>query len=252
MNLYFKKIGNGPPIFILHGVFGSGDNWLSLAKSLERHTCYLIDQRNHGQSPHSDSLNYEVMAEDLNDLMEAEGLESVVVMGHSMGGKVAMTFGAKYPHRVDRLIVVDIAPRHYPPHHSDIFDAFASVDVRNLQSRKEAEQQMAKQIHDEGVRLFILKNLQRTREGFSWKLNLKAIKENANAIGAALPDDYSFEGPTLFIGGEKSAYILEEDQVDIQHHFPHAQVVHLKDAGHWVHADQPDALRQLIDKFLSQ
>jgi len=145
MQLNFKKSGSGPPLVILHGLFGSADNWYSIAKDLEgSFTLYLVDQRNHGDSPHSSVWNYEVMVEDVRELLVTEGLDSVYLMGHSMGGKTAMNFAVRYPGRVRRLIVGDIAPRYYPIHHQVILEGLNALDLSQLQSRKEADDHLAK------------------------------------------------------------------------------------------------------------
>ena len=174
MKLNFKKTGSGPPLVILHGLFGSLDNWFSIAKELvEHYTLYLIDQRNHGDSPHAEVWNYAVMVEDLKELLDAEGLGKVFLMGHSMGGKTVMNFAMKYPDRVQKLIVADIAPRYYPIHHQAILEGLNSLDLKSIQSRKEADEQLALFIPELGVRQFLLKSLTRGSEGFAWKINLK-------------------------------------------------------------------------------
>lgn len=253
MKLNYRKYGSGHPLFVLHGVFGSSDNWQTHGKYLAEHfTVYLIDQRNHGNSPHSPEMNYQAMAEDLKELMEAEKLASIYLLGHSMGGKTAMRFATSYPDAVDKLIVVDIAPKFYPPHHSQIFEGFHSVQLESLKSRKEADEQLAQVITDPGVRMFILKNLSRDSENnFEWKLNLEVIEQNIDKIGEGLPEGASFEGPVLFIGGGASDYIQEEDHPLIGQHFPDAEVKMIPGAGHWVHAEKPKELGELVMKFLA-
>lgn len=252
MQLNFRKYGSGHPLFLLHGVFGSSDNWQTLGKEFaEQYTVYLIDQRNHGSSPHDDTMNYQVMSEDLAALMDQEQLDSIYLLGHSMGGKAAMHFAASYPDRVDKLIVVDISPRQYPPHHDDIFEGFQSVDLTTVATRKDADNQMAAKIKNPGVRQFILKNLTRAEDGYTWKLNLKALEANAAEIGKALPADASFEKETLFIGGTKSNYITEKDHELIKKHFKSAEIKMVEGAGHWVHAEKPDVLARMVFDFLS-
>ncbi|WP_421874916.1 alpha/beta fold hydrolase [Marinoscillum sp.] len=252
MKLNFRKYGNGHPLFVLHGVFGSSDNWQTLGKSFSDHySTYLIDQRNHGNSPHSDEMNYEVMAEDLVELMEDEGLDTIYLLGHSMGGKVAMHFATLYPEKVDKLIVVDIAPKYYPPHHQQIFEGFHSIDLKSLESRKEADQQMSQVIKNFGVRQFILKNLGRDSDNnFEWKLNLYAIENNIEQVGSGIADNAVYDKETLFIGGSKSDYIKTEDQPLITSHFPNARIEMVDGAGHWVHAEKPEELNQLVTEFL--
>ncbi|WP_258100370.1 alpha/beta fold hydrolase [Marinoscillum pacificum] len=253
MKLNFRKYGSGHPLFVLHGVFGSSDNWQTLGKGFSEHfTTYLIDLRNHGNSPHSDEMNYQVMTDDLLELMEDEGLESIYLVGHSMGGKTAMHFATMNPDKVDKLIVVDIAPKYYPPHHQQIFEGFHSINLATLQSRKEADDQMAKVITEFGVRQFILKNLGRDSDNnFEWKLNLAAIEANIDQVGSGIADNAVYEKPTLFIGGKKSNYIKEEDYSLISSHFPEAKIEMIDDAGHWVHAEKPKELFELVIDFLS-
>ncbi len=253
MKLNFRKYGSGDPLLILHGVFGSSDNWQTVGKDLSEHfTVYLIDQRNHGNSPHDTEMNYEVMAEDLKELMEDENIISSHVMGHSMGGKTAMHFATHYPELVKKLIVVDIAPKFYPPHHQQIFKAYRSVALEKLDSRKEADQKVSEIIKDFGVRQFILKNLNRDSENqYSWKINLDALEAHIDRIGEGLPDVAQFDKPTLFIGGKKSNYIQSDDELIIQKHFSDYQIEMVDGAGHWVHAEKPKELLTLVLNFLS-
>ena len=171
MKLNYKKSGSGPPLVILHGLFGSLDNWFSIAKELvEHYTLYLVDQRNHGDSPHAEEWNYAVMVEDLKELIDDEGLEKIYLMGHSMGGKTVMKFAVTYPERVEKLIVADIAPRFYPIHHQTILEGLNSLNLNQIKSRKEADDQLAQYIPELGVRQFLLKSLTRDSEGFAWKI----------------------------------------------------------------------------------
>jgi len=251
MKLHFRSFGQGEPLIILHGVFGSSDNWQTVGKSLSgQFKIYLVDQRNHGSSPHSEEFNYSVMADDLLSLMMDEGIESAHLLGHSMGGKTAMTFTTRYPERVKKLIVVDMATRYYPPHHENIFRAFRSLNLPEIQSRKQADDELAHELPDFGVRQFILKNLTRKDNDFVWKLNLDAIEANAEKIGAALDDDAWFNGHVLFIGGSESDYIQKSDFEAIHQHFPNAKIEFISGAGHWVHAEQPRPLIQKVTDFL--
>ena len=253
MKLNYRKYGSGDPVFVLHGVFGSSDNWQTLGKQFaEKYTVYLIDLRNHGNSPHSDEMNYKIMAEDLRELMEDEVLRSIHLVGHSMGGKVAMWFATSYPVLVDHLVVVDISPRSYPPHHQAVLEGFHSLNLSSLQSRKEAEDLLAKKIPDFGVRQFILKNLTRNDSGeYLWKINLKAIEANQKQLGEELASDKKFQGETLFIGGSKSDYIQEVDHNKILYHFPQAKIATVPGAGHWVHAEKPAETARLVTDFFS-
>ena len=251
MQLNFKKSGSGPPLVILHGLFGSADNWYSIAKDLEgSFTLYLVDQRNHGDSPHSSVWNYEVMVEDVRELLVTEGLDSVYLMGHSMGGKTAMNFAVRYPGRVRRLIVGDIAPRYYPIHHQVILEGLNALDLSQLQSRKEADDHLAKFIPELGIRQFLLKSLGRDGQGFAWKINLPVITEKIEEVGKALKEGAIFEGPTLFLSGANSNYIQEKDLSDMKRHFPNFTWVSIPNAGHWLHAEQPQAVIKEIRNFL--
>ncbi len=254
MKLHHRKLGQGEPIIILHGVFGSSDNWQSVGKVLANNwEVYLVDQRNHGLSPHSDVFDYPTMADDIAELITREQLGKVTIVGHSMGGKVAMHLVSSRPDLVKKLVVVDIAPRYYLPHHQKIFEGFHAVDLTAITSRKEAETLMSGKITDFGVRQFILKNLARTPEGkFQWKINLKAIEDNIEAIGQGVPDQLRFDGPTLFIKGEKSDYITSEDASSLKHHFPESRILVIQNAGHWVHAEQPQAMLDGLNAFLNE
>lgn len=254
MKLHFRTLGEGYPLIILHGVFGSSDNWQTLGKVFaDQFKVYLVDLRNHGNSPHSDEFNYTVMMEDVVELMKDEGLEKAHVLGHSMGGKVAMHLATHHSEVVSKLVVVDIAPKYYAPHHQQIFEGFHSVDLANLKSRKDAEDQMANVISNMGVRLFILKNLNRDKDGnFSWKLNVGAIEKAIEEVGESIEEGVSFEGETLFISGGKSDYITPEDHEAIKSYFPKAKIETVQGAGHWVHAEKPDDLEELVTSFLAE
>lgn len=251
LELSYKKIGSGPPLIILHGLFGSLDNWMSFARQLEEHrTVYLVDQRNHGQSPHSADFNYDAMAEDLKTFIDNHSLDHPEILGHSMGGKTAMTMAVKYPGHFSKIIVVDIAPKAYPIRHDMIIDALKSVDIQNIKNRNEGEKALAQHIKDSGIRLFLMKNLKRTPEGFTWKINLKAIEENIDRVGEGIEEKNASEKPVLFIRGSKSDYILDEDIITIVSIFPNAEVKTIEGAGHWVHAEKPDELLNLTKEFL--
>ena len=251
MKLNFKKSGTGPPLVILHGLFGSLDNWFSIAKELMlEYTLYLVDQRNHGDSPHADEWNYAVMVEDLKELLDDEGLEKVYLMGHSIGGKTVMNLAVTYPERVEKLIVADIAPRYYPIHHQTILEGLNSLNLSEIKSRKEADDQLAHYIPELCVRQFLLKSLTRKSEGFAWKVNLKVITENIENVGEVLPEGTIFEGSTLFLAGANSKYIKEKDVPDMLDHFPNYELQIIPNAGHWLHAEQPHAVVEEMRRFL--
>ena len=253
MKLNFRTLGVGKPLIIMHGVFGSSDNWQTLGKVLsEQFKVYLVDLRNHGNSPHSDEFDYEVMVKDVTELMTDEGLDQAHILGHSMGGKVAMHLATQHPEKVNKLIVVDIAPKYYPPHHQEVFEGFHSVDLSNLKNRKDADHHIAKVISNVGVRQFILKNLDRKKDrSFEWKLNIGAIEKAIEQASEGIERKVSFNGNTLFIAGSKSDYIKDEDHSLIRRYFPKATIVSIKGAGHWVHAEKPEELGEIVIEFLS-
>ncbi|MEO1050246.1 MAG: alpha/beta fold hydrolase [Bacteroidota bacterium] len=250
MELFFRETGEGEPLIILHGVFGSSDNWLSIAKILgEHHKIYLLDQRNHGQSPHSDEFTYEAMANDLNLFIDQHGIENPIIMGHSMGGKVAMRFAMDFPDKLQKLIVVDIAPKSYPVHHDAILDGLCALDLSELKSRNDADEQLSKFVHFQVTRQFLLKNLTRSPEGFKWKINLPVIKRDIDKIGEGLDEKARFDKPTLFIRGLESDYVLDEDIPLIEQMFTNQELVSIEGAGHWVHAEKPQQIIDAITQF---
>ncbi|MDX5345644.1 MAG: alpha/beta fold hydrolase, partial [Hymenobacteraceae bacterium] len=214
----------------------------------------LVDMRNHGRSGHSHDFDYNLMAEDLLEFVNDHQLEQPYVIGHSMGGKAAMKFALQNPDKVGKLIVVDISPKAYPVHHDQIIKGLQAVDLASLENRQQADEQLARYVAEDDVRLFLLKNLYRTEDGgFGWRVNLKAIDENIDLIGAAIESDTPFRNPALFIRGAKSKYIKLEDQYEyIEHLFPNVEIETIQNAGHWVHAEAPDALYELVVKFLEQ
>jgi len=251
MNLFFREIGEGAPIVILHGLFGSSDNWLSIAKVLsETHKVYTIDQRNHGQSDHSDEFNYEVMAIDLKNFLEQHQIDNPIIIGHSMGGKVAMQFAVDHPEMLQKLIVVDIAPKSYPVHHDEILEGLCALPITELKSRGEANTMLEAYVPVMGTRQFLLKNLARTTDGFEWKINLPVIRDKINVIGQGLPAGTVFDKATLFINGKMSNYIKESDKALILQHFPSAELKTIDYAGHWVHAEQPEEFLSIVKKFI--
>lgn len=252
MKLNYRKLGSGDPIIILHGVFGSSDNWQTVGKALaEQFSVYLVDLRNHGQSPHDKIMNYEVMAGDIAELIKDEKLHPHL-MGHSMGGKVAMELACSFPQVLKKLIVVDIAPKYYPPHHQDILESFKSLDIENISARSEADEQLSKKISNPGVRQFILKNLDRNNDNkYEWKINYQAIEENVENLGKGLEAGKRYDGDTLFINGSKSDYIQNKDKEVITKHFPKAEIRTVDGAGHWVHAEKPKEITTIIQEYLS-
>lgn len=276
MKLFYRKYGEtGPPLIIVHGLYGSGDNWVSIARELSSDfEVYAIDQRNHGQSPHSDTHDYPSMSEDLKMFMDAEGIEQAVLIGHSMGAKTLMYFTASWPDRVLALVSIDMAPRAYhdqaldytsAANHGKMIAAMLELDLEAYANREEVGNALALKIGSERVRGFLLKNLRRGQNGqFSWRINLEAFKNNLPRIldglmagendgGGGLekiPDGGITRVPVLFIAGEKSDYIRTEDHQLIRKLFPTARILTVPGAGHWVHAEQPELLIKNLKYFL--
>lgn len=252
MKLAYQQEGEGSPLIILHGLFGSSDNWLSVAKELaNQYKVYLVDQRNHGNSPHSEDFSYRAMAEDLAEFIEEHQIKDPVVMGHSMGGKTAMHFAVAHPGLLKKLVVVDIAPKYYPQHHQTILAGLKAIKVDQLKNRREADETLKEYVKEVGVRQFLLKNLGRSKEGgYEWKVNLPVIDEKIENVGEALPEDARFEKPTLFINGANSGYIKKEDEELIFSRFPQASIQTIEGTGHWVHAEKPDKFLEMLRAFL--
>lgn len=260
MKLFYRTIGeSGIPIIILHGLFGSSDNWLTISKTIADHgyRVILADQRNHGRSPRSDDFDYQSMAADLKELIDDLKVDSPILVGHSMGGKTVMQYAMNYPNRdsigtFSHLIVVDIAPKFYPVHHADILRGLNAIDLTSLKSRNEADAILSRYEPLVGVRQFLLKNLYRNEQGqFDWRINLPVIERELHGIGEELTNPRIVSEPALFIRGSESSYILDEDIPGILRIFPHAEVATIAGAGHWVQAEQPDAFVQTLLKFLN-
>lgn len=246
---------NGDWILLLHGLFGSGDNLNTLAKSLaDRFRVVLVDLRNHGRSPHAPTMSLAEMAADVAQLQDQLGIESSVVLGHSLGGKVAMQLALNDASRVQKLIVADIAPVTYSPHHQNVFAALESVELATLQSRQQADAQMAQQLSDPSLRQFLLKALyqfkQQNQTQYRWRFNLPVLHQCYAEILAA-PTGTPFSGPTLFIKGEQSDYILAEHDVVMRALFPAFQFQMIAGAGHWLHGEKPVEFNRLVEQFLA-
>lgn len=255
MKLFFREYKSAnpkaQPMIIMHGLFGSCDNWLTQGKLLSQHYhVYTIDQRNHGLSPHSDDFDYTFMVKDLVEFIDDHQIQNPIVIGHSMGGKTAMNFALAHPDKIAALIVVDIAPRAYNLEHYTIADGLLAITINTLTSRNEADEQLSKVVPEADVRQFLLKNLQRKTEGgFSWKINLKVIAKKLSNVGVDLQYTGSFNKPTLFIKGNRSAYIKDEDTSLILQYFPLAKLEGM-DTGHWVQAEKPQEFVDLVHNYL--
>ncbi|MGI9552328.1 MAG: alpha/beta fold hydrolase [Aurantibacter sp.] len=240
--LHSKVIGEGQPLFILHGFLGMSDNWKSLGAQYanEGFQVHLIDQRNHGKSFWSDDFNYDFLAQDLVEYIANHRLEKASVIGHSMGGKTAMQFACSYSELVEKLIVADIAPKFYPPHHQNIVDALNRLDLNQLHSRTEADTELQQHLSDFGVRQFLLKNLFWEEKGkLGWRFNLEVLSKKMEEIGENIDSGSIFEGPTLFLKGDRSEYVVASDETEIKTHFPKAMLKTVENAGHWLHAENP-------------
>lgn len=252
MKLFCRQIGEGPPLVILHGLFGMSDNWLTIGKDLSTsYHCYILDMRNHGRSPKSDELNYDDMVEDVYEFLTDFGLRTISLMGHSMGGIVAMKFASEYAHRIDKLVVVDIAPKSYPALHQNILSGLKSIPIEKINNRQEANEHLKAYVPAAKTRQFLLKNLYRKEDSsYAWRINLDAIYNHASDIGRGISTEHIYEKSTLFIRGEKSEYILPDDEALIYHLFPKATIQSITGASHWVHAEKPEEFLKALHSFL--
>lgn len=253
MILHSNIIGEGKPFVILHGFLGMGDNWKTLAKqfSESNYQVHLVDQRNHGRSFHSEDFDYELMADDLKAYCKAHNLNEIILLGHSMGGKTAMLFATLFPELVSKLIVADISPRYYPIHHDAILEGLSSLDFSEIKTRGEADKALSNYIKDTGTRMFLLKNLYWIEKGqLGLRINLPILKNNVAEVGEALPIHATFEKETLFLRGDRSEYIGEQDEAIIHRHFPNSEIVTIKNAGHWLHAENPKDFYKTVINFL--
>lgn len=238
---------------ILHGLLGSSDNWFTLGRRMsEAYDVHLVDQRNHGRSPHSDTISYQLMAEDVVEYARDHQLAPMILIGHSMGGKTAMSLAANYPEFVAHLIVLDIAPRKYPGGaFDDIFSALLALDLSTYSSRGEIDAALAEYLPEPGLRGFLLKNVKReSDQGFGWKMNLPVLSESLSELTDSPIISRSFDGPSRFINGSNSRYILPGDHPDILKSFTRADFRTVEGAGHWVHAEKPEGFMQSINDIL--
>ena len=255
MMLYSKIEGEGKPLLILHGFLGMSDNWKTLGTEYVQagFQVHMIDLRNHGRSLHSEVFNYDVMVQDVLEYCTAHHLTDINILGHSMGGKVAMLFATTYPEKVAKLIVADIGPKFYPQHHQSILEGLNAVDFSQKPSRNEVEAILEKHIPDFGTRQFLMKSLYWEEPGqLAFRFNLKVFNQTIDQIGTALSENSVFNKPTLFLRGGNSNYILDEDFVEIKRHFPKAEIVTIPNAGHWLHAENPKDFFQATISMLHE
>ena len=253
MILHATQFGSGQPLLILHGFLGMSDNWKTFAKNISNSgfEVHLIDQRNHGRSFHSPEFSYDLMADDLERYSAHYGLNKFHLLGHSMGGKTAMYYAAKYSNRVEKMVIADIAPKYYPPHHQQILKGLSALDFNTISSRLQADEALSTFVTEKGVRQFLLKNLYwETKDRLGLRANISVLSQKAEAVGEALPSSYLFHGPTLFLKGEKSDYITDEDSSLLKQHFPYTTLETIQNAGHWLHAENPVHFYEITRRFL--
>lgn len=260
MKLFHRKFGEGQALIILHGLFGQSDNWNTLAKQFSEQgfEVYTVDQRNHGLSPHSDVWNYKVMSEDVLELIKDNQLENVILLGHSMGGKTAMHFAIDYPEYLNKLVVADMAPKYYPMHHQGVLQALQAVDFNVVKTRREVEAVLSNYISDFGTKQFLLKNIFWLDDTeMAWRFNLDVIihqienvGQEVEQIGHATPIDKICNVPALFVRGEQSNYVLDEDLELIHQLFPNSTLKTIAGAGHWLHAEKPKEFFDCVMKFI--
>jgi esterase len=251
MKLNHRILGEGEPLLILHGLFGSSDNWQTLGKQYaEDFQVILVDQRDHGHSSHSHDFSYEAMAEDLNELIEELELENVRLLGHSMGGKTCMLYASEHPETVKKMVIADIAPKKYPVHHQEIIAALEEVDLSSLNSRKEVEAAITLGIPDFTIRQFLLKSLYWIEKGqLAWRFNVPEIARQIEAI-VDQPYMQPCDVPVLFVAGGKSDYIREEDHHLIEAYFLNSSITAMPESGHWLHADNPETFYSITRSYL--
>ena len=255
MILHGNIIGEGKPFIILHGFLGMGDNWKTLARKFADagYEIHLVDQRNHGRSFHTEEFNYDLLAQDLKEYCEHHKLNNIILLGHSMGGKTAMKFAALYPEKVDKLIIADIGPKYYAPHHQQILKGLAALQEESgaLESRGDADEFLEKYISEWGTRQFLLKNLYWKKDKtLALRINLPVLTEKIENLGEGLKNTDTYSGETLFLRGSQSNYIDENDSDLIKKHFPQSKIITIPKAGHWLHAENPKDFYQEVIKFL--
>ncbi|HOW25648.1 MAG TPA: alpha/beta fold hydrolase [Bacteroidales bacterium] len=254
MKLFYRHFGSGEPLILLHGVFGMSDNWVTVGRRLGAHfSVFIPDQRNHGHSPHNEAHNYYALADDVLEFMDEHNLQDAAIIGHSMGGKVAMCVALEASHRINKLVIIDISPKQYPvrQEHIGILHAMRSVDLSQLTSRQEAETLFQEYPLSDRMRYFILKNLNRDHAGrFFWRINLGALEANLEGISGSIPIRGSYAGPVLVIRGGDSDYITEADGPFFSFSFPNYRMTTIAGASHWVHADRPEELFTEVMAFL--
>jgi hypothetical protein len=251
--LHSRIEGQGKPLLIIHGFLGMSDNWKTFGAlyAVEGFQVHLLDLRNHGKSFHSDDFSYEIMAQDVLEHCQAHQLKKVSIIGHSMGGKVAMLLATIHPELIDKLIVADIGPKYYAPHHQDILAGLNAVDFSTKPDRAQVEEMLYPYIPDFGTRQFLMKSLYWIEPGqLAYRFNLPVFNAKIEVIGTALPEEAHFENPTLFMRGGNSNYILDSDLTEIKKHFPNFELATIPNVGHWLHAENPKMFFEITAQFL--
>jgi len=253
VKLHYKTSGAGPPVLILHGLFGMLDNWQTFARHLaEEYRVYTLDLRNHGRSPHDPIFDYPALAGDIVEFIHNQQIDPATLLGHSLGGKIAMQTALTRPELVDRLIVIDIAPRAYPSGHDAIIEALLRIDLSGMSSRTQIENALRVKLDDTGVVRFLMKNVARHEDGtFFWRMNLPVLAASYRNTTSSIDGHTPFTHPTLFVRGGRSKYIQNEDWPDILDLFPAAELRTIENAGHWVHADALEELLKVTREFLN-
>ncbi|HEX9265801.1 MAG TPA: alpha/beta fold hydrolase [Candidatus Binatia bacterium] len=253
MHLHFQVQGDGHPLIILHGFLGSSDNWRAMSKRLAaRYTVFAMDLRNHGQSPHSDVMNYPVMAEDLREFVDEHAVAKAFLLGHSMGGKVAMQFATEFSDCVEKLAIVDITPKSYPPSHWPLLTALQNLDTSALKTFADADAALAPAVAESALRQFLLKNLTRDPGGgFRWRIALDSITANYDELIKPVATRNTFDKPACFLRAGRSNFVEEKDLALIRKSFPRAEMRTIANAGHWLHIEAPDEFYRAVTEFLA-
>ena len=263
MELFFRKEGNGPPLVIVHGLYGSSDNWINIGKRLaEKHTVYMLDQRNHGRSPFADSHTYDDLRNDLETFFEQHQIKKAILLGHSMGGKVAMWFAADFPEKVEKLVIADITPKNYLLLnddsqfylHQNILLAMQEINFSLIKSRNDVDDYLAEKVDNERIRQFLLKNVAKdiNTKLYKWRINAEVLYSHLEEIVSGVNKNWLDDRipitsyPVIFIRGMKSNYILPEDEILIKEIYPESKIIDIPDAGHWLHAEQPELFMQAV------
>ncbi len=252
--LHSNIIGEGKPLFILHGFLGMSDNWKTLGKQYAANgfQVHLIDQRNHGRSFHSPNFDYDILSKDIFEYLKHHELSSISIIGHSMGGKTAMQFACDHAHLCHKLLIADIAPKYYPPHHHEIIDGLNALNFDQIATRTEADNVLSNYVKHSGTRQFLLKNLYWVEKGkLGFRCNLDVLSSKMEEIGENISATASFTGSTLFLKGDRSEYIVGNDTDMIKRHFPEAQIETISNAGHWLHAENPSEYLEKSMNFLN-